>query len=46
MNVLRVEFDGGAIGRFGEPEVEVFAFACFEEEDIVCIVEIGKFVQL
>lgn len=36
---MDVHFDGGAVGGFAHPGVEVFAFASFEEEDIVAVVE-------
>ena len=35
---------GGAVGRFAHPDVEVFAFAGFEEEHVVAVVEVGEFV--
>ena len=41
-----MHLDRGAVGRFREPEVEVFAFARFEEEDVVAVVEVGEFVEL
>ena len=46
VDVLGVEFYGGAVGRVAEPEVEVFAFAGFEEEDVVAVVEVGELVEL
>jgi hypothetical protein len=46
VDVLAVHFDCGAIGRFREPNVEVFAFARFEEHDVVAVVEVGEFVEL
>lgn len=44
--VLEVHFDGGAVGGFAHPDVEVFGFAGFEEEDVVAVVEVGEFVEL
>lgn len=44
--VLEVHLYGGAIGGFAHPDVEVFAFAGFEEEDVVAVVEVGEFVEL
>ena len=41
MQVLKVELDGGAVRRLAHPDVEIFAFAGFEEEDIVAVVEVG-----
>jgi hypothetical protein len=46
VDVLAVQFYGRAVGRFGEPQVQVLAFAGFEEEDVVAVVEVGEFVQL
>jgi len=46
MQVLDVKLDRRAIGRLTHPCVEVFAFAGFEEEDIVAIVQLGDFVEL
>ena len=39
-----MKLDCRAIGRFGEPDVEVLGFAGFEEEDVVAVVEVGEFV--
>ena len=36
-----MEFYCGAVWWFGEPDVEVFSFARFEEEDVVAVVEVG-----
>jgi hypothetical protein len=39
--VLHVHFHGRPIGRFAHPEIEIFALAGFEEEDVVAVVEFG-----
>ena len=44
MNVLHMHFYCRAVGRFGQPHVEVLALARFEEEDVVAVVEVGEFV--
>lgn len=46
MHILAVQLDRGAVGGFGEPEVEVFAFARLEEEDVVAVVQVGELVEL
>jgi hypothetical protein len=46
VNILAVEFYGGTVRGFGEPDVEILAFAGFEEEDVVAVVEVGEFVEL
>lgn len=46
VHVLGVEFDCGAVWGFGEPEIEVFGFARFEEEDVVAVVKVGELVEL
>lgn len=46
VDVLGVEFYCRAVWGVAEPEVEVFAFAGFEEEDVVAVVEVGEFVEL
>ena len=46
MKVLNVKLDRRTIGRLAHPRVEVFAFASFEEEDIVAIVQFGYFIEL
>jgi hypothetical protein len=40
-----MEADCGTVWRFAEPQVEILAFSCFEEHDVVCVVEFGQFVQ-
>ena len=44
--VLKMHFDGRSIGRFAHPYVEVFSLARFEKEDVVAVVEFGKFIEL
>lgn len=44
--VLEMAFYGWAVGGFAHPDVEVFALAGFEEEDVVAVVEVGELVQL
>jgi len=41
-----VHFYSGAVVCFAHPEVEIFAFASFEEEDVVAVVEFCEFVEL
>lgn len=41
MDVLDMELACRAIGWFGEPEIEVLAFAGFEVGDVVAVVEVG-----
>jgi len=41
-----VHFYGGTVGCFAHPEVEIFAFPSFEEEDVVAVVEFCEFVEL
>jgi hypothetical protein len=45
MDVLYVQFTCRPVRRFREPEVEVLAFAGFEEGDVVAIVEVGELVE-
>ena len=42
--ILEVHFHGWPVRRFAHPYVEVFAFAGFEKEDIVAVVEVGELV--
>lgn len=46
VDVLTVHLDGRPVGRLGQPDVEILAFASLEEEDIVAVVEVGELVQL
>jgi hypothetical protein len=46
VQVLQMEFDGGTVGGLAHPDVKIFAFAGFEEEDVVAVVEVGEFVEL
>jgi hypothetical protein len=46
VDVLAVHLDGGTVGRLGQPDVEILAFAGFEEEDVVAVVEVGELVEL
>ena len=46
MNVLAVHLERGPVGRFGEPDVEVFALARLEVHDVVAVVEVGELVEL
>nr|POE65232.1 hypothetical protein CFP56_34899 [Quercus suber] len=46
VHVLAVQLDGGAVGRLGEPDVEVLALAGLEEHDVVAVVEVGELVEL
>lgn len=41
-----MELDGGAVGWFREPEVEILCLASFEKKDIVAVVEVGELVEL
>jgi hypothetical protein len=41
-----VHLDGGTVGRLGQPDVKILAFAGFEEEDVVAVVEVGELVEL
>jgi hypothetical protein len=46
MYIADTEFDCGAVGRAGEPKVQVFAvFSGFEEEDVVAGVEVCECVE-
>ena len=46
LTVLQMHLDGRPVGRFADPDVEVFAFACFEEHHIVAVVQLGELVEL
>lgn len=46
MEILEVHLDSWAVGGFAHPYVEVLAFAGFEEENIIAVVEFGQFVEL
>ena len=46
MQVLNVKLDCRTIGRLAHPCIKVFAFASFEEKDIIAIVQFGNFVKL
>jgi len=41
-----VHLDRRTVWWFAHPEVEIFALARFEEEDVVAVVHVGEFVQL
>ena len=41
-----MQLERRAIGRFGQPDVQVFALARLEEEDVVAVVEVGELVEL
>jgi len=41
-----MKFDRRSVWRFAHPDIQVFAFAGFEEQDIVAVVEVGEFVEL
>lgn len=44
--ILHVEFACRTIGSLAHPQVQILAFPCLEEKDIVAVVEFGEFVQL
>ena len=44
--VLQVHLDRRPVGRFAHPYVKVLALARLEEENVVAVVELGKFVEL
>ena len=44
--VLKVKLDSWAIGWFAHPQIEIFAFAGFEKEHIITVVQFGKLVKL
>lgn len=46
VEILEMHLDGWAIGCFAHPYVEIFAFAGFEEEYVIAIVEFGQLVEL
>lgn len=46
VEILEMHLDGWAIGCFAHPYVEIFAFAGFEEENVIAIVEFGQLVEL
>lgn len=46
VEILEMQLDGWAIGCFAHPYVEIFAFAGFEEENVIAIVEFGQFVEM
>lgn len=46
VEILEMHLDGRAIGCFAHPYVEIFAFAGFEEENVIAIVEFGQLVEL
>lgn len=39
--ILKMHLYGRPIRRFAHPDVEIFAFASFEEKDIIAIVKLG-----
>lgn len=41
-----MELDSRSVWRLAHPDVEILAFAGLEEENIVAVVQVGKFVQL
>ena len=41
VQVLEVELYGGSVRGLAHPDVEILAFAGFEEKDIVAVVEVG-----
>lgn len=38
LTVLEVHLDGGAIGSFAHPGIQILAFSCLEEEHVVAVV--------
>ena len=44
--MLQVELEGGAVGRLGEPAVQVAGFPGLEEEHVVAVVQRGELVEL
>jgi hypothetical protein len=44
--ILKVELDSGTIRRFAHPHVEIPPFSCFEEQDIIAVIQVGKLIQL
>jgi len=41
-----MHLDRGSVGCFAHPCVQVFPFACLEEEDVVAVVEVCQLVEL
>lgn len=46
MEILEMHLDSWAIGSFAHPYVEILAFTCFEEENVIAIIEFGQLVEL
>lgn len=40
-----MEFDRGAVGSLGHPNIQILLLSNFKENGIVTVVEIGQFVQ-
>ena len=41
-----MHLDGRSVGRFAHPDVEIFALARFEEQDVVAIIKFGELIEL
>ena len=46
VQILQVHLDGGTIWCLAHPGIEILAFSCFEEQDVVAVVQFGKLVEL
>jgi hypothetical protein len=41
-----VHLDGGSVWCFAHPGVQILAFSCFEEKNIVAVVQLSELVEL
>jgi hypothetical protein len=46
VQVLQVHLDGGSVGWFAHPAVQILAFARLEEENVVAVVEFCRVLGL
>lgn len=40
-----MEFDGRSVRNLAEPDVEILALSCLEEQNVVAVVQLGEFVE-
>lgn len=46
LTILKMHLDCWPIRRFAHPYVEIFALPRLEEQNVVAIIQLGKFVEL
>ncbi len=46
LTILKMHLDSRSIRRFAHPYVEIFALPRLKEQNVIAIVQLGKFVEL